>query len=282
MLMKQRVKVAGVIAGLAMVLLLPLQADALTDENLLRRDMSGQGVLVLQQHLEALGYFTVEPTGYFGEVTESAVAAFQEQHGLTPDGIAGEKTLSMISSLAGSSDQVLETAVTRGSSSRTTHGRQPEVSALPWFGEVEHLFARGDVATIIDVETGLTYQVKRTYGTNHADVETLTKEDTAIFKRTAGGEWNWTRRPVIVEVNGLRIAASIAPMPHAGRDDQPALQTVINRSGGFGRGTNLDEVKGNDMNGHVDLHFTGSKGHGSGRVDANHQQAIQKALQSGL
>ncbi|MDW7672404.1 MAG: peptidoglycan-binding protein, partial [Bacillota bacterium] len=124
--------------------------------------------------------------------------------------------------------------------------------------------------------------VKRTYGTNHADVEALTKEDTGVMKQTAGGEWSWTRRPVIVEVHGVRIAASIALMPHAGRDDLPALQTVNNRSGGFGRGTNLDEVKGNDMHGHVDLHFLGSKGHASGRVDSKHQAAVKEAHQSGL
>ncbi|MEN1759570.1 peptidoglycan-binding domain-containing protein [Anoxynatronum sibiricum] len=282
MSMNQQIKRVGVITVLIMALWLPLQADAFTENSLLKREMSGQEVQELQQHLQALGFFTTEPTGYFGQVTESAVAAFQEQHGLTSDGIAGAKTLSMITTFVQSPEQMAEVAVTRGSGSRVNANSQTEIKALSWFGEVEHLFARGDVATIVDVWTGLSYQVKRTYGTNHADVETLTKEDTAIFKKVAGGEWNWSRRPVIVEVHGLRIAASIASMPHAGRDDLPALQTVNNRSGGFGKGTNLDEVKGNNMHGHVDLHFVGSKGHSSGRVDADHQKAIQEALNATL
>lgn len=282
--MKNRKQVAVLIlmAALLFVTLSAQQAFAYSDGVLLRREMRGNEVTRLQQDLHTLGFLDVNPTGYFGTLTESAVKDFQRQHGLTPDGLAGAKTISHLISLTQSAKEPAGVVVSRGNTIRTLSGGDVPVQKLPWFGQVDSLFARGDVATVIDVETGLSYQVKRTYGTNHADVETLTREDTAILKETAGGEWNWTRRPVIVEVHGYRIAGSIAPMPHAGRDDLPALQTVSNRSGGFGRGVNLDEVKGNGMDGHVDLHFLGSKGHGSGRVCNDHQAAVLAAKNSGL
>ena len=52
---------------------------------------------------------------------------------------------------------------------------------------------------------------------------------------------------------------------------------VTNRSGGFGRGNNLDKVKDNGMSGVVDVHFLNSKTHGTNRVDSNHQKAIKEA-----
>ena len=271
-----------VTAALLFTTLTAPHAFAYSEGTLLRRDMRNDSVTRLQQDLHNLGFLEVTPTGFYGNLTETAVKDFQRYSGLTPDGLAGAKTISELIRLTKSPEKMESVVVSRGSASRTQSASDESIQMLPWFGHVNTFFARGDVATIIDVNTGLSYRVKRTYGTNHADVEGLTKEDTAIMKQTAGGEWSWTRRPVIVEVHGVRIAASIALMPHAGRDDLPALQTVNNRSGGYGRGTNLDEVKGNDMHGHVDLHFLGSKGHASGRVDSKHQAAVKKAHQSGL
>lgn len=157
-----------------------------------------------------------------------------------------------------------------------------DIKLLPWFGEVENIFAKGDVATVIDVETGLKMQIMRTGGTNHADSETINSAQTAILKTVAGGEWNWTRRPVIVEIDGYRIAASLTARPHAGRDDMPAHETVNNRSGDYGRGTNWDSIKGNSMDGHFDIHFYGSRTHCTNHKDPEHQAAVQKAFKSGL
>jgi LysM repeat protein len=157
----------------------------------------------------------------------------------------------------------------RGSSSSSV--------ALDWWTEASNVFSIGTVAKVIDVHTGRSFNVKRTYGHNHADCEALTSEDSAIIKSIWGG-WSWDRRPVIVEVGDTRIAASMAGMPHAGLDNYSALKTVSERSGGFGKGLNYDAVKGNGMNGHFDIHFLNSKTHGSNKVDSKHQSAIRQAL----
>ena len=250
---------------------------AYSEGTVLKPGMRHPEVTELQQDLAKLGYFNTAATGYYGSVTKSAVLQFQKAQGLTADGVAGVRTIGKITGLLQA-----KTVVSRGGVARTETPAAGNIQLLSWYDEVERIYGIGDVATVIDVATGLKMQVKRTFGGNHADVETLTAEDTAILKKAAGGSWNWTRRPVIVEVGGYRIAGSMTAMPHAGRDDQPAVVVVDNRSGGYGRGQNLDAVKGNEMDGQFDIHFLNSRTHSTNKVDSQHQDAIRRAFESGL
>lgn len=68
--------------------------------------MSGNQVLSLQKDLKALGFFDVDPTGYFGGVTYAAVLKFQKKYGLKQDGIAGSGTLTQIDKLMGRKESV--------------------------------------------------------------------------------------------------------------------------------------------------------------------------------
>ena len=147
---------------------------------------------------------------------------------------------------------------------------------MDWFKEVQYLFPVGKQAIVTDLNTGISFNVKRTFGHQHADCETLTKEDTAALL-SIWGEWSWERRPVIITVGNKQIAASCIGMPHAGRDDHTALDTVPNRSGGFGRGINLDTIKNNSMNGHICIHFKNSTSHSNNKPDAKHQENVKKA-----
>ena len=277
MLTRKSIILLGVLTALFITTMTTVPANAYTEGSVLRQEMENADVLKLQQDLGAMGFFHVTPTGYFGSITESSVRNFQKQNGLTVDGLAGPSTIRKIQNLK-SSGRVQE-SVSRGAS-RTKVASQSEVQILSWFDEVKPLWNRGENAVVTDVSTGLTFNVQRTYGRHHADVETLTKEDTRILKEIAGGSWNWVRRPVIVEVHGHRIAASMTAMPHAGVDGLSTNQTVSNRSGGFGTGTNLNAIHGNGMDGHIDIHFKGSRTHGSNSVCSDHQQAIKEAYNS--
>ena len=62
----------------------------------LKLNSKGTDVRNLQQDLTTLGYYWAEITGNFGERTETAVKRFQEESGLTADGVAGTKTLNAI------------------------------------------------------------------------------------------------------------------------------------------------------------------------------------------
>ncbi|MBE5804985.1 MAG: peptidoglycan-binding protein [Clostridiales bacterium] len=75
----------------------------------LRRNDTGEDVKDLQQRLKDLGYYTGLVDGSFGAGTANAVVAFQQQHGLTADGVAGTKTYKILfSDKAEQADKVEE------------------------------------------------------------------------------------------------------------------------------------------------------------------------------
>jgi len=130
------------------------------------------------------------------------------------------------------------------------------VERLHWSYARNNVIRTGVPMQITDVRTGITYWIASFSNGNHADVEPLTAEDTATMLRAFGGQWTWTPRPVWVHVDGRTIAASINGMPHAGS-------------------TNPN----NNMNGHVCLHFYGSRTHnGSVGHERDHQAAVLEAF----
>lgn len=178
-------------------------------------------------------------------------------------------------------EETVEAAAAATPNANEAVEKEIKVEVLDWWTQANKVFARGSNAKVIDVRTGKSFNIKRTYGGNHADCEALTKEDTKIIKEIWGG-FSWTRRPVIVVINGRYLAASMAAMPHAGLDSKPANVTVSGRSGGYGKGTNLDTVKNNGMDGHFDIHFKNSRTHGTNKVDSAHQKAVQEAAKAKL
>jgi peptidoglycan hydrolase-like protein with peptidoglycan-binding domain len=57
---------------------------------------TGSEVTVIQERLQRLGYFNQSPTGVFGSVTKDAVIQFQQDNGLTADGVVGEQTMRVL------------------------------------------------------------------------------------------------------------------------------------------------------------------------------------------
>jgi LysM repeat protein len=230
--------------------------------------------------------------GIFGSVTQQAVVAFQKSAGLTGDGIVGRKTwdallskaeaasartyvvvagdtlygiarqfgvsVEAIASASGISrpesikpGQKIVIPSSSGDASRAASSRSG-AELLHWDVANRILKTR---ATIIDVVTGLSFEVQRRGGHNHADIEPLTSADTAVLRRIYGGAWSWTRRAVIVVTGGRRIAASINGQPHGGQ-----------------------AITGNGCSGHICLHFLGSRTHASNSLDADHQRMVQAAV----
>ncbi|MGF7058071.1 LysM peptidoglycan-binding domain-containing protein [Brassicibacter mesophilus] len=148
---------------------------------------------------------------------------------------------------------------------------------LDWWSEAQYVLPREAQFKVIDFYTGKSFNAKRTVGTNHADVETLTANDTNIMKSIWGGDFSWVRRPVIIEYNGRRIAASATAMPHAGNEKAAGGSYTTWRSGSYGAGTNFDYIKGNGMDGHFDIHFLNSTRHKDGEVDEQHQKCVKIA-----
>lgn len=258
----------------------------------LRQGDRGEFVCELQEYLAIVGYLDSAADGIFGSVTQQAVVAFQKSSGVTADGIVGKKTWDALLSKAeaasartyvvvsgdtlygiarrfGVSVEAIASAsgISRPESIKPgqkvvipSSSADASRAALGRGGaELLHWDAAGKIfksrATIIDVATGLSFQVQRRGGHNHADIEPLTSEDTAILRRIYGGVWSWARRAVIVVTGGRRIAASINGMPHGGQ-----------------------AITGNGFSGHICLHFLGSRTHASNSLDADHQRMVQAAV----
>lgn len=65
-------------------------------ENSLRSGDKGDDVKTLQKRLKELGYYKSTIDGKFGRTTMNALKAFQEAHGLTADGVAGQETYALL------------------------------------------------------------------------------------------------------------------------------------------------------------------------------------------
>ncbi len=124
----------------------------------------------------------------------------------------------------------------------------------PW-SEVRNILPIGLDLPIFDIYTGIVYMVRSFSNGLHADIEPVTTDDTQALKRTYNGVWSWDPRPVLVNINGRVLPASINGMPHGGG--------VNNHNG---------------MQGQVCLHFYGSSTHnGNLRFANEHQRAVMVA-----
>lgn len=257
---------------------------------LLKIGSTGPPVISLQQDLIALGYNTYGMDGIFGVNTQNSIIAFQKAKGITADALVGTETKTALNnalqgnntytiqpgdSLNGIASKyginvndlmktngltswivndgvVLIIPVTPSSPATSVSARHPEMA--DWWTVVGSAFPRKANATITDIATGITFEVHRYGGTNHADVEPLTATDTAKMKAAYGGEWSWSRRAVMVSINGRVFAGSMNGMPHGGQD-----------------------ITDNNFDGQFCIHFLGSRTHATNRVDEAHQAAVHKA-----
>jgi len=129
------------------------------------------------------------------------------------------------------------------------------VEVIEW-SEARRLMSRGRDYRVVDVRTGISYNVRPLSLGNHADVDTSSQADTDAKRRTRNGVWSWTPRPVWVTVGDRTFAAAINGMPHAG-----------------------SSVSGNGLSGHFCMHFRGSTSHTSNSESLvrNMQNAITEA-----
>ena len=133
--------------------------------------------------------------------------------------------------------------------------RNGNIEKISWSTMRHNILTTGTDIQIFDIRSGLTYNVRAFSLGNHADVETLTAQDTEIMRQTSGG-FSWEARPVLATFNGRTFAAAIHTMPHAG-----------------------STIHTNGKNGHICLHFYGSTPHnGNQSWRAEMQAAVRTAF----
>ncbi|KNY28661.1 LysM peptidoglycan-binding domain-containing protein [Pseudobacteroides cellulosolvens] len=148
---------------------------------------------------------------------------------------------------------------------------------LDWYKEGQYVIPINAIGKLTDIGTGISFFIKRTMGASHSDTETVTYSDTTIMKNVFGGSWSWNSRPMVLEINGRKIAVSVNGMPHAGVDGVPMNQIVSNRSGNYGTGPNYDRIAGNGMDGHFDMYVLNGRRHMDNKIDADNQRMVSLA-----
>ena len=124
-----------------------------------------------------------------------------------------------------------------------------KVELLEW-SVAKTVVQTGMVMKVVDVRTGVTYNIRCFSKGGHADVEPLTRADTDAIFKSRNGVWAWDPRPVWVIIGNRIIAASLNGQPH-----------------------DVSTIKDNGMNGHLCLHF-----HGTVTNNKSYQKDLNNAV----
>lgn len=127
--MKKRTLRLIVVSICVLTVLLAAVPPAMAAAPTMKLGSGGSAVTELQNRLLALGYMDYpSATGYYGELTKTAVIRFQSRHGLSADGIAGPLTQNKLYSSSAKSLILKE-----GSSGEAVRALQLKLKALGFF-----------------------------------------------------------------------------------------------------------------------------------------------------
>ncbi|WP_223701885.1 hypothetical protein [Sutcliffiella deserti] len=119
--------------------------------------------------------------------------------------------------------------------------------------DANEILPRYSKFTVLDLDSGSSFNVQRRAGSYHADVQPLTKKDTDKMKEIYHGSWSWDRKAILILTEDKKFAASMHGMPHG----QGAIR--------------------NGFPGHFCIHFQDSITHKSKKMDHAHSIMIKKA-----
>lgn len=240
---------------LLLMLLFVSQTEAATPSpagtQLIAYEDTGEIVAMIQTRLRELGYFHFKATGSFLSMTRSAVIEFQKNQvsadgsPIIADGTVGEQSMELLFSQK----------VTRAAIPKEVHipigaranGSQKQTGELVSWEDVKGQLSAGQTYTLTDFNTGATFGMIYTGGERHAEMEAATANDATVYRDTFGGEYNYSKRPMLISINGKQVACSLQGQPHG-----------------------MDTVERNDMVGHACLYFNGSKSHVGQLPDVEH------------
>ncbi|MDL2258468.1 peptidoglycan-binding protein [Eubacteriales bacterium OttesenSCG-928-K08] len=219
---------------------------------------TGEIVVLIQTRLRDLDYFFFKATGRFQSMTRESVISFQKNqedsqgNALISDGTVGAQSLEVLFSTRAVRSPIAQHIQIpigkRADGTQTLVGEQ-----TPW-ETISTKLEEGKNYRLIDFNTGVEFEMTFVGGQQHAEMECASASDTAVYLETFGGVFNYSKRPMLIELNGTMIACSLQGQPHG--DD------VVSR---------------NEMDGHACLFFFESKSHVGLLPDREHNNNIYAA-----
>ena len=199
----------------------------------LKKGSTGEAVQRLQAALASLGY-TVNTDGNYTNATVTAVKQFQQQNGLSVDGIAGPTTQKLLysGSAKGPSESTMPD-LPDGAGTGVTPPPKSEIQLLHWFNDIKPTLKSKAKFLVYDPATGLSWTLQLLSPGRHADSEPLTATDTAVMFKAFGNQNTWNQKAVYVRLpDGRWTIGSTHNKPHLSGN-----------------------IKDNNFNGHLCLHF---------------------------
>lgn len=217
---------------------------------------SGEMVVRIQMRLRELGYLNYKPTGVYRAMTVAAVKAFQERCGAYGDVIAVDGRMGSVSI-----GRLFEFNAPRSRIPDSVHmPKGPTSSTLQVTGTlvswmiIKQKLVIGREYVVTDCNTGMQFSLQFTGGENHAEMELASEAELENFMYICGDEYNFLKRPIIIEIEGQKVAASIQCWPHGS-----------------------DSNNGNGMDGHVCVFFAESLSHVGSLPDVEHNANVYSA-----
>lgn len=234
----------------------PGLSSSTTASTLISYGSTGEIVVRIQLRLRELGYFNYKPTGNFQSMTVEATKKFQQNQTdasgapFISDGTVGEQTRAF---LFETSAKRVDIAATIPIGQQLAGTASVTGEAIPW-SEVKTLLVEGETYTVTDFNTNVQFDMVYCGGDMHAETECASPVDTATYKDAFGGEFNYSKRPVVILVGTKLIAASLQGFPHG-----------------------EDTVAANEMAGHACMFFSGSLSHVGQLPDVEHTNQVNIA-----
>ena len=226
-------------------------------DGIISYEEEGELIAMIQTRIRDLGYFLFKPTGRYQTLTRNKMQLFQrnqtDENGapIIADGTVGQQTLGLLFSTKAVRAPI-GTGVHFPNLKKNGKSQAPG-QRMKW-EDVKLKLQIGSTYEVTDFNTGDMYRMQFIGGEQHAEMECVTVGDTAVFKEQFGNEFNYYKRPVLINVDGVMVAASIQGQPHGD-----------------------DTVSGNGMTGHACLFFEGSRAHVGGLMDVEHVNNIHTA-----
>jgi peptidoglycan hydrolase-like protein with peptidoglycan-binding domain len=204
----------------------------------------GSSVAQLQATLQAKGYFHQQPTGYYGQITQGAVKAFQRDQGISQTGVVGPQTRAALAQgTPQPGTQNAQPAAASNGSTPTTHVNTPFYSmktSNDCYTQARAMAAAAGAHVPRGLGNGLQVETKSPNGTVSINAANAQKAQGYINSELAAG------RPVMVGVmhpggrhnNGL--ADHFVTITWSGTDAQGRSYYTFNDPG--------SKVRGSDQN----------------------------------
>ncbi|MBD2462416.1 peptidoglycan-binding protein [Oscillatoria sp. FACHB-1407] len=149
-------------------------SPATVDDGVLRLEDQGDQVTALQIRLQELGYYNGPVTGVFRELTEAAVIQFQQDNGLTPDGIVGPATQAALSRRVAPTPQA------------TTLTTPPRIQTVPLATANDGLLQLGDSGPEVVTLQNRLRELGFYSGVTSGQFDAQTEEAVRAFQRSRG------------------------------------------------------------------------------------------------